>query len=142
MIKNKGFTLVELMVVIAVIGVLTAIVTPQIGGIIGKAKIAAAKAETQSIMLGIVSYKDDIGRYPGVDRGGCTGYYSYYYGDAEQLNSYLMASGKFYLSKRMGLDPWGRGYFYHTYTCVNPYVDVVFYSPGPDGASSSWSGGV
>ena len=143
MIRNKGFTLVEIMVVVAVIAVLTTAVGPSIGGLIEKAKLSAVRAETQSIVLGLTAYKADTGRYPGVDVGGCAGgTYAYYYGNAENLNSYLMAPGAFYLNKKIGLDPWERGYYYHTYMCSNPYVDAVFYSAGPDGVDSSWSGGV
>ena len=58
--KDKGFTLVEIMVVVAIIGVLTAVVTPQIGSILSKAKISATKAETKSIGIGIINYKNDF----------------------------------------------------------------------------------
>ena len=141
MIKNKGFTLVEIMVVVAVIGVLASIVSPQIGSMLSKAKITATQAETQNVGLAVASYRADYGYYPGRDIG--YGYkYSYYYGNAENLNAFLMAPGKFYLSKKISMDPWGRGYYYHMYLLSNPYVDVVFYSAGPDAVNSSWSGSV
>lgn len=140
--KNKGFSLIEIMVVVAVIAVLTAAVSPQISGIVSKAKLAAVKGETKSISLGIMGYKDDTGGYPGRDVGYGLGRYSYYYGDAENLNAYLMAPGAFYLDKKIGPDPWKHGYYYHMYILDNPYVDVVFYSIGPDGVQSSWDGSV
>lgn len=136
--NNKGFSLVEIMVVVAVIAVLTAAVSPQISGIISKAKIAAAKSETKSIGLGIMSYQTDKGYYPGRDIG-YGSRYSYYYGDAEGLNAYLMAPGAFYLDKKIGQDPWKDGYYYHMYLLSNPNTDLVFYSIGPDKTDSSWT---
>ncbi len=145
MINKRGFTLVEMLVVIAIIGVLAAIIVPATSSAVAKAKIVAAKGTTSSVALAIISFKDDKGYYPGpaysTESNG-TPVYSYYYGNAENLNNYLMAAGSFYLQKKLALDPWGSGYNYHMYTCswgCHPAcVDFVFYSNGPDKVNSSW----
>ncbi len=147
--NKKGFTLVEMMVVIAIIGILSAIVGPQVGSALNKAKIVAAKVTTKQVATAIISYKDDNGYYPGpayaTESSGLS-VYSYYYGNAENLNSYLMAPGHFYLQKKLALDPWSSGYFYHMYTCswgCHPAcADFVFYSSGPDKINSSWDCGM
>ncbi|OGX26655.1 MAG: hypothetical protein A3J51_00430 [Omnitrophica WOR_2 bacterium RIFCSPHIGHO2_02_FULL_45_21] len=136
-----GFTLVEMIVVMAIIGILAATITPQAGRMVNKAQTASAKAETQSVMTALLAYKGDRGYYPGRDFFG-DHTYSYYYGDAQSLNEWLMSPGAFYLSKKLALDPWGNGYYYHMWLRGNPYVDVVFYSIGPDRTNSSWDGGV
>lgn len=137
MSKKRAFTLIELMVVVAIIGTLTSILLPQVGNMMDKTKIIKARAETLSVITAITAYKNDKGYYPGWDPT-----YSYYYQSASNLNTYLMAPGSFYLQKRLGSDPWNVEYSYHMYLRANPYVDVVFYSNGPDRVNSSWDGNV
>ncbi len=64
MYKNKGFTLIEMVVVLAVIAILAAILVPAVKKSINDAKIARAQNETQVIAAAIVSFFKDLGRWP------------------------------------------------------------------------------
>ena len=65
----RGFTLIEIMVVVIILGVLAALVVPRVMGRTDDAKLAAAKADIASIMQALKLYRLDNGRYPTTDQG-------------------------------------------------------------------------
>jgi general secretion pathway protein G len=65
----RGFTLIEIMVVITILGVLAALIVPRVVGRTDDAKIAAAKQDIASIMQALKLYRLDNGRYPTTDQG-------------------------------------------------------------------------
>ena len=67
--KARGFTLLELMVVIVIIGVLAALIAPNIISRVAQAKITAAQADISTLMNQLKTYKLDNGRYPSTDQG-------------------------------------------------------------------------
>jgi general secretion pathway protein G len=67
--RNRGFTLLELMVVVVIIGVLAALIAPTVLSRIGEAKGTAAKSDIASIMNALKMYKLDNGRYPTAEQG-------------------------------------------------------------------------
>lgn len=64
MLRNKGFTLIELMVVVAVIGVLGAMLVPQVSRMVDKARVSRTTAELASIGNAMNIYLADVGSYP------------------------------------------------------------------------------
>lgn len=114
--KKRGFTLIELMVVVAIIGILTIMAIPSIGGLMDRARKVKAQAELESLATAILAYHEDRVQWPldpGNDgwndscavtrtvRGGC-GYGAYC----------LMPTGygqTRYINRDITQSPWGGG---------------------------------
>src|SRR6266481_3824364 len=62
--KSKGFTLIELAVVLAIIAVLAAILTPIVTGYLDQARVARAQADTRTVADAVKLYQRDTGRWP------------------------------------------------------------------------------
>jgi general secretion pathway protein G len=65
----RGFTLIEIMVVITILGVLAALIVPRVVGRTDDAKVAAAKQDIASLMQALKLYRLDNGRYPTTEQG-------------------------------------------------------------------------
>src|SRR5206468_8418349 len=62
--RSKGFTLIELAVVLAIIAVLAAVLTPMVTGYLDQARTARAQADVRTIADAIKLYQRDTGRWP------------------------------------------------------------------------------
>jgi general secretion pathway protein G len=68
-IKQSGFTLIEIMVVVVIMGILAALIVPKLMGRTDDARIIAAKQDIATVMQGLKLYKLDNQRYPTTDQG-------------------------------------------------------------------------
>ena len=150
-----GFTLLEMIAVVIVVGVLAATLVPMVGKTIEDSRKARAQSDTKAIVNAIAMYKMANGSYPSGSCGSCvhcgSGNPAYNYAGygisggncgVEVQNSFLVEGTPKYLAKRIGNDPWGSPYPYHLYTLSNPYMDVAVFSIGPNKSNESWDGGV
>src|SRR5260370_26317261 len=62
--KSEGFTLIELAVVLAIIAVLAAVLTPMVTGYLDQARVARAQADTRTVADAIKLYRRDTGQWP------------------------------------------------------------------------------
>jgi general secretion pathway protein G len=121
---NSGFTLIELMLVVVIIGALVAMVMPRLAGRSEQAKSGAAQADiTANIATGLKMYELDNGRYPGVEDGGLAALQS----KPANANNW---NGPYIEKKPM--DPWGREYVYKSPGTHRTY-DYDLSSLGRDG---------
>ena len=67
--RARGFTLIEIMVVVVIIGILGALVVPKLLGRTGESRVAAAKVDISTLMQALKLYKLDNQRYPTTEQG-------------------------------------------------------------------------
>jgi len=122
--KDAGFTLIEIMVVIAIIGILATLIVPKIMGRPDEARATAAKQDVGTIVQALKLYRLDIGRYPTTDQGLKALVEK---PTSEPVPQNWKAGG--YLES-LPKDPWGNLYQYSN-PGTNGEIDV--YSFGADG---------
>jgi general secretion pathway protein G len=98
-----GFTLLELLVVVVIIGLLAGFVAPRYFGQVGKSEMAVAKAQIDALEKALDQYRLDIGSYPNNELG--------LKALVERPADQPKWAGP-YLRKAVPLDPWGKPYVY------------------------------
>src|SRR6202034_4083111 len=118
---ERGFTLVEILVVITIIGLIMALVGPRVLNYLGEAKLKAAKIQIESFSSTLDLYYLDTGRYPSTSEG-LTALVQRPAGVDGWNGPYL--KGEFVPN-----DPWGRPYVYRMPGEHGTY-DLLSYGPG------------
>jgi general secretion pathway protein G len=108
--RNFGFTLLELLVVIVIIGLLAGYVAPRYFSQVGKSEIQVARAQIDALEKALDQYRLDNRRYPSAEEG--------------------LAAIEPYLKKALPSDPWGRPYMYRM---PGQRGDYEVFSYGRDG---------
>jgi general secretion pathway protein G len=121
MFKSKGFTLLELLVVIVIIGLLAGYVAPRYFGQVGKSEVQVARAQLDSLEKALDQYRLDNRHYPSAEQGL----------DALVNKPEGEASwGGPYLKKSLPNDPWGHAYVYRV---PGSRAEYDLFSLGRDG---------
>ena len=120
---SAGFTLLEMLVVLVIIGLLAGLVGPQLLGRVDTSKVAAAQTQAKMLKTSLETMRLDVGRFPTKDEG------------LLLLNTppkdERMARRWHgpYLSEDVPLDPWGNSYVY----APEGDASIILYSLGADG---------
>ena len=120
---SHGFSLIELLVVIIILGLLAGLVGPRLFGRVGQSKTAAARAQIELFGAALDQYRLDVGSYPASGAG------------LDALVKNLSApnwNGPYLKKNVVPVDPWGKAYQYKC--CPGDHGDYDIWTFGADGA--------
>jgi general secretion pathway protein G len=119
--RDAGFTLLEMLVVLAIMGLLAAVIAPQVLRYLGSSRTQTAKVQIQNVNAALELFRLDVGRYPSQDEG---------------LNALVTPPTSApgwngpYMQKAQALkDPWGQAYLYRI---PGKHGEIDVYSLGSD----------
>ena len=119
--SEKGFSLIELLIVMVIIGMLASLVGPKMFSKVGKSKQKSAKAQISMLETSLDMYRLDMGKYPTTDQGLAA--LRVKPDDNENWDGP-------YLPKEVPMDPWGNPYQYES---PSEHGDFQIISNGADG---------
>jgi general secretion pathway protein G len=120
--RHRGFTLLELLVVLVILGLLAGYVAPKYFAQIGKSEVKTAQAQIVALEKALDQYRIDTGHYPSTEQG------------LAALNTKPAEEPRWdgpYLKKTVPNDPWGKPY---QYKMPGEHGEVDIFSFGHDGA--------
>jgi len=124
--RERGFTLIEILTVIVIIGILAAVLAPRFVGRTDEARVAAAKADISAIEVALDAYEADNGNYVTTEQG-----LDALVNPTNVPPVPLNWKGP-YLKKKASKDPWGNAYVYLSPGVYNSSAYDI-YSLGKDG---------
>ncbi len=119
--RNAGFTLLELLVVLVILGLLAGYVAPKYFAQVGKSEVKTAKAQIDALEKALDQYRIDTSRYPSTEQG------------LAALNTKPADEARWdgpYLKKAVPNDPWGKPY---QYLAPGEHGEIDLFSYGRDG---------
>ncbi|MEQ1663707.1 MAG: type II secretion system major pseudopilin GspG [Thiobacillus sp.] len=119
--QHRGFTLLELLVVLVILGLLAGYVAPKYFSQVGKSEVKTARAQIDGLEKALDQYRIDTGHYPSNEQG------------LAALNAKPADEPRWdgpYLKKAVPNDPWGKPY---QYKMPGDHSDVDIFSLGRDG---------
>lgn len=135
--RNAGFTMMELLIVLVILGLLAALVGPTLFQRINPAKQSVARSQIENFMTALDSYFVDTGQFPTTQQG------------LAALRAKPESAGKWagpYLKKEIPKDPWGNAYQYRAPGRNGGYEIVSYGADGKEGGEgenqdvNSWEG--
>jgi general secretion pathway protein G len=134
---ERGFTLVELLVVITIIGLIMGLVGPRVLNYLTESKAKAAKIQIESLSSALDLYFLDVGRYPNSSEGLAA--------LVKRPGSSTAWNGPYLKGGQVPLDPWGNAYVYRSpgehgsYDIISYAADGVEGGTGPAADITSWT---
>jgi general secretion pathway protein G len=125
---EAGFTLVEMLVVITIIGMIMALVGPRVLNYLGESKAKAAKIQIESFSSALDLYYLDLGRYPTANEGLAA---------LTRSNNQAGWNGPYLRGGVVPNDPWGHVYLYRSPGERAPYTITSLGSDGQEGGSGT-----
>jgi general secretion pathway protein G len=126
--SQAGFTLVEMLVVITIIGLIMALVGPRVLNYLGESKAKAAKIQIESFSSALDLYFLDLGRYPNTSEGLVA---------LTRAANVAGWNGPYLRGGVVPNDPWGHAYIYRAPGERSPYEIMSLGSDGQEGGSGT-----
>jgi len=127
--SERGFTLVEILVVITIIGLIMALVGPRVLNYLSESKVKTAKIQIQSFASALDLFYLDAGRYPSSAEGlGAL---------VQPVGGVAAWNGPYLKGGNVPLDPWGKAYVYRSPGEHGVYDVVSLGSDGQEGGSGT-----
>ena len=126
---ESGFTLVEMLVVITIIGLVMGLVGPRVLNYLGEAKVKAAKLQIESFGSALDLFYLDVGRYPSASEGLAA--------LVERPANAPVWNGPYLKNASVPADPWGHVYVYRVPGERGPYQIVSLGSDGQEGGTGT-----
>ena len=123
---QRGFTLLELLVVMVIIGLLAAYVAPRYFSQVGRSEVRSAQAQIASLRSALDTYRLDMGAYPSTEQG------------LAALTTRPANAAKWngpYMQRAVPADPWGKPYQYRSPGEHGEYDLLSFGKDGQPGGS-------
>jgi general secretion pathway protein G len=120
---SPGFTLIEMLVVLTIIGLILGLVGPRVLSYLGESRVKTAKLQIESLGSALDLFYVDEGRYPTSSEGLSA--------LAERPSGVEIWNGPYVKGGQIPLDPWGHAYQYRAVSDHNPPYEII--SLGPDG---------
>ena len=127
-LSNEGFTLIEIMVVVVILGLLVAIVAPRLIGRAGEAKQTSARVQMEGLETALKLYKLDNGFYPSTEQG----LQALVEQPASGNTPKKWRKGGYLEKGKVPKDPWGNEFIYLS-PGIHDDFDIIAY--GADGAA-------
>jgi general secretion pathway protein G len=121
--RTAGFTLLELLVVLMILGLLAAVATPQVLKYLSRARTQSAALQIHNLAAAIDLYRLDVGRYPSEQEGLIS--------LVEAPTATPNWNGPYVKRREMLIDPWGHPY---NYRIPGEHGDYDLYTGGADNA--------
>src|SRR5215467_9474531 len=126
---QRGFTLVEILVVITIIGLIMGLVGPRVLSYLGESKAKAAKIQIESFGSALDLYYLDNGRYPTTSEGLAA--------LVQRSGTSRTWNGPYLKGSVVPTDPWGQPYLYRSPGEHGPYDVVSYGSDGQEGGTGT-----
>jgi general secretion pathway protein G len=121
--RPRGFSLIELLVVLVILGLLAGLVGPRITKYLGESKTKTARVQVEELAAALDLYKLEVGRYPTTRQG--------LQALVEQPEGVEGWAGPYLKKRRLPNDPWGNTY---QYRFPGQFSDFDLFSLGADNA--------
>ena len=126
---QSGFTLVEILVVITIIGLIMGLVGPRVLGYLGESKVKAAQIQIESLASALDLFYLDAGRYPSSAEGLAA--------LVRRPGATTSWNGPYLKNGQVPNDPWGHPYLYRSPGERGPYDIVSYGSDGQEGGTGT-----
>jgi len=124
---RSGFTLMEMLVVLVLMGLIAAVAVPQVMKLMGSAKHKAAKIQLETLSQSLTNYQVDIGAYPTTQQG-----LAILWTNPKTMPDW---NGPYVRRQQQLVDPWGHEFIYRSPGKTAPYDLITLGADGVEGGT-------